>query len=98
MSNQTAHDYIPFSNGSEYDLWYANNCEVCKFGNMTEDGLSICTGQHGIDIGIMLGEVPVMALDFIGTTDRTVQENGYAFCDLNARCNQFLPKEQTETV
>ncbi len=61
-----------------------------------------CTGEYALMVALMEdGTVPTMALDFIGTTNRTVQTThdftGYdddtvvGFCELQTQCTYFEP-------
>lgn len=91
----TADAYRPFSNGSEFDNWTYHNCSTCQWGSV--EGIPHCCGEYGL-INALIGDgnVPVMALDFIGTTKRYVHQNG-AFCTLNDTCSRWeYAKDESE--
>lgn len=80
--------YIPFSNGTEFDIWHSHNCQSCQLCNM--DDSPTCEGDEGLIVALMDdGAITTEICDFIGTTSRETQENGYSFCDLNSQCNHF---------
>ncbi|MBO0950895.1 hypothetical protein [Fibrella forsythiae] len=83
--------YHPFSNGSEFDTWHRRNCQQCT--KYTFDEAPTCLGDEALTLALLDdGAISKAVADFIGTTDRSTQENGYSFCTLNSSCNHFSQK------
>jgi hypothetical protein len=80
------HKFIPFSNSTEYELWTYKNCDRCL------QTMNDCPGEESLLDALMDdGKISPEICDFIGTTDRHTQDNGYSFCTLNQVCNHFQP-------
>ena len=50
---------IPFSNGTEAQMWLEKNCEICK---------TKCHNKRNIEDGFILGNITIKTAQFIGYT------------------------------
>ncbi len=50
--------FIPFSNGTEAEMWIVRNCDKCKLLN--------CTAKRRIQEGFITGEMPLKRAEWVG--------------------------------
>lgn len=80
--------YRPFSNGTEYDMWYCANCGQCAKHDL--EAAPICADDDALLSALFDdGKITQEAAEFIGTTDRPIQDNSLGFCTLNSSCAHF---------
>jgi len=77
---------IPFSNGTEADLWQFNNCQKCSLyeDESTDISEAGCKLAFELDMGRITGTISEEAAQGIGYT-----EMGDKFVRLLDNCKQF---------
>jgi len=52
----------PFSNGTEYQFWRAQNCDRCKknveYDAEKDEYIDHCDIEEALSLGLLLGDVP----------------------------------------
>ncbi len=88
--------YTPFSNGTQAMNWYCNNCDKCTkswhpdqnkpypkestIANYVSQG-KYCKLQYWIDLGFILGEIPLEIAEQIGFTSKSYSGSCMMFSD-----------------
>lgn len=68
---------VPFSNGTEAELWFMYNCDQCKRWQ--------CSAKKALQLGFITGEITESRANFIGCTPHNDH-----FVGLNSKCDKFI--------
>lgn len=88
-------DVRPFSNHTEYEMWYAANCERCALNGYIRGGdVVLCPMEEALSIGTLVGTVPAALAEQYGA--KISEQPG--FCTMPRQCSRFAPSPTCEWV
>jgi hypothetical protein len=78
---------VPFSNGTEYEIWQEHNCHKCmnyESESKNEENAKCILAYH-LDLGSITGDIPLWVVKEIGCEYDPL----YQYCALYSRCKKL---------